>query len=150
MSTVHHLPRRLMRNNAGHRQNVNGVDTVFPVNALAFHPVYVPATSFMLPPDVTSLQTRNICNRRWRWFSSDLGLVRKKAATTATQVPLQCFSSRLQLRRYQTCRGRFSVPRRGDRQRGYAECTVDKRRSAQRVQGASSILSAQRLLPLKT
>lgn len=29
-----------------HRQNVNDVDTVYPVNALAFHPVYVSLPSF--------------------------------------------------------------------------------------------------------
>lgn len=33
-----------------HRQTVDGVDCVYPINALAYHPLYVPFLTYTAPP----------------------------------------------------------------------------------------------------
>jgi len=89
-----------------HRQTVDGVDCVYPINALAYHPVYVSSPSYLAPSPFSLLpsscsggvsrrtwlmpghrQTQHLRIGRIRRLHLHLGPFRQEADEAVPQVP---------------------------------------------------------------
>ena len=98
-----------------HRQTIDDVDHVWPVNALAFHPVYVLFLFFHSILHISSQshvylfastrQIRHICISGLRWHCLNLGLQSQKATMPTSKILQSNPLCHVQLRWDKTCSG---------------------------------------------